>query len=187
MDSPSVEQNRAPYLLLSGSHAATQAANPINACLSTDNKIMVLDYENRFKVFPLRRKIRKVAPLVTTSLNNTGVARTFTCYQVVSLLLGLSILPDYVVVLDLLSTFYDENVPIVERKRLLLESIMHLRRLSGSLQVLVTTKPLPSSKEPTLNELEIILVSSAESFYQMQSLEPKAVDIAQLWPMIVIA
>ena len=187
MDSPFIEKNNASYILLSGSHAATQTVNLIIARLSTESKIMILDCGNRFNVFPLAREIRKVTPKVTTSLNNISIARAFTCYQVVSLLSSLSILPDYVLVLDLLSTFYDENVPIVERKRLLLESIVYLRRLSVPSPVLVTTNLLASVKEPARTELENILVSSAGSSYQMQPLELKAVDIAQLWPTIGIA
>jgi len=173
MNSPSIEQNRASYLLLSGSHAATQTENPIIARLSTKSKRMVLRCGNRFKVFPLARELRNVTPMVTTSLNNIGVAWAFSCYQVVSLLSGFSILPDYVVVLDLLSTFFDENVSIVERKRLLLESIVHLRRLSVPPPVLVTTQPLASVKEPALNELKIVLVSSAKSFYKYNLLNQR--------------
>jgi hypothetical protein len=186
MDSPSIEQNSASYILLSGSHAATEAIFPIIARLSTESKIMVLDCGNRFNVFPLAREIRKITPKVTTSLKNISIARAFTCYQVVALLSSLAILPDYAIVLDLLSTFYDENVPVVERKRLLLESIVHLRRLSVPSPVLVTTKPLASVREPARVELENILLSSAGASYQIQKPELKAADITPLWPTMGI-
>jgi hypothetical protein len=47
-------------------------------------------------------------------------------------------------VLDLLSTFYDENVPLLERLRLLEQSLAQLRRLSQPAPVVVSAAGSPA-------------------------------------------
>jgi len=57
------------------------------------------------------------------------VARAFTCYQVETLLTESVADFSPVLVLNLLDTFYDENVKLSERMRLLEVSLAELRRL----------------------------------------------------------
>jgi hypothetical protein len=47
-------------------------------------------------------------------------------------------------ILDLLATFYDENVPLVERCRLLQRCVYTLRRIVKRLPVAVWVQPRPS-------------------------------------------
>jgi hypothetical protein len=126
--------------------------------------VCVLDAGNRFNAYTVARAARG-RPGV---LNRITVSRAFTCYQVLSLLETSSsapagdaaaaprgrtgsdgmLLPRPVrpagpvtfVVLDLLSTFYDESVQAGERKRLLRDCIRHLERLVGAAGGSSTTK-----------------------------------------------
>jgi hypothetical protein len=49
------------------------------------------------------------------------------------------------IILDLLSTFYDESVPAAESQRLLETCIAHLRRLNRIAPVAVSVRPGPSA------------------------------------------
>jgi len=87
--------------------------------------LRVLDGGNRFNAYTVARAARGRQEV----LNRITVSRAFTCYQVLSLLESTPATKAPFVVLDLLNTFYDESVPIGERKRLLRSCIAHLERL----------------------------------------------------------
>jgi len=84
---------------------------------------------------------------LSEALSRIQVARAFTCYQVVTLLGETPASPDPTLVLDLLDTFYDENVSEVESRRLLDTSLGHLRRLSA-LALLLSAPGLPPRRLP---------------------------------------
>jgi hypothetical protein len=69
--------------------------------------------------------------------------RAFICYEVAKLLQRTSTSKVPILVLDMLSSFYDENVPLNMRRFLLEDSILHLKRLSNGGGVAVFVQPPP--------------------------------------------
>lgn len=124
--------------------------------LALRGPLFVLDGGNRFDVYPLARALRRRTSRLTRALQNIHLARAFTCYQMLALLAQT---PDGgcpKIVLDLLATFYDENVSLAESMRLLEESRNHLRRLSHTAPILVTAQPPPSQQSERLCLLQAL-------------------------------
>lgn len=70
--------------------------------------------------------------------------RAFICYEVAKLLQRTPTGHAPVLVLDMLATFYDENVQMNMRRFLLENSILHLQRLSSKAGVAVFVQPPPA-------------------------------------------
>jgi hypothetical protein len=98
-----------------------------------------------------------------------SVARAFTCYQVETLLTESVADFSPVLVLNLLDTFYDENVKLSERVRLLEVSLSELRRLCRSASVAVSAS-LPNRDQP--GELLEILASAAGQVWSFEEPQP---------------
>lgn len=109
--------------------------------LSISGHVRVLDGGNQFNVYPVARTIRRYSYQVAEALKNITVARAFTCYQMVAMLEELQITSTPVLVLDILSTFYDEDVKLIESKRLLHICLANLDRLSKTAPVAVSARP----------------------------------------------
>jgi hypothetical protein len=92
--------------------------------------VRVLDGGNSFDGLKLARELRRQTRAYHTHLASVSVARAFTCYQMERLLSISPVEPCPTLVLELLSTFEDENVPFYERKHLLEGSLPHLKRVS---------------------------------------------------------
>ena len=90
-------------------------------------------------------------------LDRVYVARAFTCYQMAALLDNT--IPDTTpkLVMDLLGTFYDENIALVERQRLLHQILLQLARLARLAPVFVSAEvedePLFSALEERVDHL----------------------------------
>jgi hypothetical protein len=170
------------FVLLSAPHAALDSVFTIVARLAPEYPLTILDCGNRFNVFPLAQKIREVTPNVHCALINIALARAFTCYQVVALLSGLPATTENVIVMDLLSTFKDENVPFRERRRLLENAVSQLQRLSVQAPVLVTTKTVTMNADAERIELAHVLEEGAHRSYTIENPRLNAAEISRLWP-----
>jgi len=126
------------------------------ACIATlalDRSVVVLDGGMLFNVY----RVVMASHGVTRILNHIRFARAFTCYQMVSLLERTPAEEACVVILDLLSTFQDENVPAGERVRLLQTCLPHLARLSrgrGALVGVGLPESMPLEAQPLFHLLE---------------------------------
>jgi len=100
----------------------------------------VLDGGNLFDVYSVARGLHGK----TNWLERIRIARAFTCHQITALLAGQPAGSQPRVILDLLSTFYDENVPQLERTHLLENCLTHLQRLSRSAPLIVCEDPGPA-------------------------------------------
>lgn len=129
--------------------------------------LRVLDGGNRFNAYTVARAARGRAEV----LNRITVSRAFTCYQVLSLLESTPAIQVPFVVLDLLSTFYDESVQVGERKRLLRACITHLERLEQAAGGVVSVHP-PSVPSQAAVELLSILQASAVNTFFVQPVAP---------------
>lgn len=87
-------------------------------------RVFVVDAANRFDPYQLVREGRRRGLAPDQVLNRVQVARAFTCHQLVQLVQeGLpaalaGVAPALVIVLGPCSLFYDEQVPLAERRRL---------------------------------------------------------------------
>lgn len=137
------------------------------ACRGT---LRLVDGGNRFDVYRCNSAIGHALggqtgelPLV---LDRIRLARAFTCYQLVALLKETPTQAVPTLVLDLLSTFYDENVSTQESLRLLRACLAHLRRLNRLAPVAISARSGPPESRPEL--LEVLL----EAAGQVWTLEP---------------
>lgn len=126
------------HLLLAAYPARHELVNAMIARLAAGGPVLVLDGGNCFQAHRIARLLRRNTPHLETALNNILIARAFTCYQVVTLLAETPATAVPTLVLDLLTTFLDENVLLSERRRLLEISLGHLRRLSHLAPTLVS-------------------------------------------------
>lgn len=118
-----------------------QMATHFLAHLASSGGTRVLDGGNCFDPLALSRALRLQGPSPCANLKQVHVARAFTPYQLVALLDDApeSALPT--LVLDILTTFRDENLPHRERLRLLDRANHHLRSLARHAPVLVSARP----------------------------------------------
>jgi hypothetical protein len=120
--------------------------------LAVRGPLTVLDGGNRFPAYHLIRLIRSRVPDPSTALQHTFLRRVFTCYQMLALLEGTPALPQPYILLDLLATFYDEQISIQEVRRLLDGCLREVERLCRTSPVLVTATPPPTAERAFLVE-----------------------------------
>lgn len=142
------------------------------ASLAESGPLRVLDGGNQFNAYLVARALRSRTVDVQRMLTRIRLARAFTCYQVSALLASEAAVGIPTLVLDLLSTFYDENVPLPERWRLLRQCLVHLRRLSRTAPLVVSASP---SRVPDAHTERLLdaLRRSADQVKEIQQPEPK--------------
>jgi hypothetical protein len=126
------------HLLVAARPARYELVNTTIARLACSGPLRLLDGGNCFQAHRVARLLRRSTPDLHSALGNIHIARAFTCYQVVTLLVETPAVAIPTLVLDFLTTFQDESVPLHERRRLLTESLRHLRRLSQRAPTLVS-------------------------------------------------
>ncbi len=128
-------------MVLTAPHAASKLKLELAARLSLNGELRVLDGGNRFNVYPVARAARRHTHDLNAALARIRLARAFTCYQMLAMLAETPADGLPVLVIDLLATFYDDNVRLAESERLLGQCIPHLQRLSRFAPVVVSAKP----------------------------------------------
>ena len=126
-----------------------KAAIMFIAELAQTGPVRVLDGGNRLDVLSLNRELRRKDLLLYTALERVRIARAFTCYQMTTLLEQPAPGGIPTLVLNLLTTFQDENAPLLERLRLLETSLYHLQKNARHSPVLLILHPQPA-EEPFL-------------------------------------
>ena len=170
------------YDLVIAPHAGMPLITVISARLALTGTLRVLDCGNRYNVYPIAREIRRRSIAVDASMDNILITRAFTSYQVLAMLKRERAQAP-VLVIDLLATYLDEDIDLVESRRLLRYSIAELARLSQSAPLLVTVKPLlpiSAEREPLLQAL----ARSAKIVYPLGTpgSEDSAEMLAENWP-----
>jgi hypothetical protein len=98
----------------------------------------VFDGGNRFDGYFVARLARRLSPQPYAVLRRVRLSRAFTCFQLAELIESAPAVGDEpIFVLDLLSTFYDESVPLRDVERLLSDTLVHLKRLAAAGPVIV--------------------------------------------------
>lgn len=114
----------------------------LTALAAQGHKLRVFDGGNRFDGYFVARMARRFtsgdSPLDPHAiLNRIRLSRAFTCFQLAELIENTPVSSEPLFVLDFLSTFYDESVPLRDTKRLLSITVAHLKRLAVSGPVIV--------------------------------------------------
>ena len=144
-----------------GAASATHVADTADGGLTPPRLVRVLDGGNRFNAYTLARMARG-RPQV---LERITVSRAFTCYQVLALLESTPASASPFVILDLLSTFYDESVQAGERKRLLRGCITQLKRLEAAAGGAVSVHPPAVPSQAALDLLGMLQAATPEVYF----------------------
>jgi hypothetical protein len=151
--------------LLIAPHAGKSMMLEMAARLAAAGALRVIDGGNQFNAYVVARAVRRRTARMEEALTNVRVARAFTCYQMVAMLADTPENAHPTLVLDLLSTFYDENVRLAESRRLLAAVINHLRRLSAQAPLMVSARPPGSAGDPERAELLEMLRQAAHQVW----------------------
>lgn len=164
------------HLVLAPHRAQRQMMTMLTARLALSGRVRLVDAGNCFDGYGLARTLRQQSAHWQQALERVSVARAFTCYQVDTLLSETVADVAPVLVLNLLDTFYDENVKLPERLRLLDVSLAELRRLCRMASVAV------SASYPALNQPAEVLEKLAGAAKQVWSYEePQPVEPLRLF------
>ena len=172
MDNPIQLSPRQLHLVIAPHRAQRQMMTILTARLALTGRVRLVDAGNCFDGYGLARQLRQQTSYWQQALERVSVARAFTCYQVETLLS--ESVSDFspVLVLNLLDTFYDENVKLAERQRLLDISLAELKRLCRAASVAVSTG-LPTRDQPgELLEMLAAAAGQVWSFEEPQPVEP---------------
>ena len=120
------------------SHAARDEISHVATELALRGPVTVLDGGNRFQPYRIAQLLRRHTVDVSTAANRIFVRRAFTCYQMLALLEDTPARQHPYLVLDLLTTFYDEQVSLQEAHRLLEACLSQLIRIGMNAPVAVT-------------------------------------------------
>ena len=133
-------------MLFWGAHTPTRTLLlALTALAAQGHTLRVFDGGNRFDGYFVARMARRFAgngaakdPIDPhATLSRIRLSRAFTCFQMADLIENTPVDPEPLFILDLLSTFYDESVPLRDTKRLLSITIAHLKRLASAGPVVV--------------------------------------------------
>lgn len=165
-------------LLVVAPHAAGSMMLELAARLSLGGAVRVLDGGNRFNVYPVASALRRLTGEIYTCLGRITLSRAFTCYQMLTLLEETPVIEAPTLLLDFLSTFYDESVKLEESLRLLDACLPHMRRLAGMAPLLISAKPVP----PICPDRVVLVNRLREAADQSWVMEPVPVRVQpMLW------
>ena len=120
----------------------------------------VFDGGNRFDGYFVARMARRLSPRPEAILGRLHLSRAFTCYQLAQLIEEARASRSPVLILDLLSTFYDESVPFRDVERLLGQVISHLKRLAAVGPVIVGAREPQSMVQDRWRLLEQLQIAA---------------------------
>ncbi len=143
-------------LLLITPDSLTRVLFEMVARLAQHGPLYVLDGGNTFQGYPLARALRRQTADIAGVMQQVLLSRAFTCYQMAALLGEEPLAPYPVLVLDFLATFYDQNIRIAERRRLLQTCLQQLKRLSQNAPVAVWVRQRQVIPQEALGFLEIV-------------------------------
>jgi len=194
-----------PLILILHSRQQTAQLLELAAYLGQRGALLVLDGGNCFNGYSVAAALYRMqgSGSIRPVLERIRVARAFTCYQMGELIraaLPYSTRPPHpqlpeeegtpggqegqgqaegsvraAVVLDLLATFLDENVPLGERKRLLRSCLDDLKKLAHSAPVLMTVRQ--SSSHPIPPEMLTSLLEAAGEVWSAPQPEPPPANL----------
>jgi hypothetical protein len=148
--------------------AVVESLMSMLAALAQRGRVLVVDGGNCFDAYALARALRRRTTQVQASLQSVHLSRAFTCYQMVAMLAELPVDGTPVIVLDLLSTFLDENVALSKRQRILDNSLNLLRRISAGAPVAIWAR---SRTTPTGEDQQLLtpVLETAHDIWELET------------------
>jgi hypothetical protein len=139
VDSALMEALLQPRLALFwGANTPTRALLAMLTTLAARGQnVRVFDGGNRFDGYFVARLARRMCTHPHTAMESIRLSRAFTCFQLAELIENAPAGADPIFVLDLLTTFYDESVPLRDTERLLATTVAHLKRLAAAGPVII--------------------------------------------------
>lgn len=128
-------------IVVSSRTAASEQIVALSAELALRGPVIVLDGGNCFPFYRFARLIRARTFEGAVAAKQLNIRRAFTCYQMLELLETTPALDQPYLVLDLLGTFYDEQIPEREVRRLLAACLLQVSRLCLAAPVLISLTP----------------------------------------------
>ena len=111
-------------------HAGRELASHLLAELALRGPVTVLDSGNRLQPYQIAHCLRRNTVQLTEAVERISIRRAFTCYQTLALLESTEAQPRPYLLLDLLHSFYDEQVSDREVRRLVGLCMREVRRLN---------------------------------------------------------
>jgi hypothetical protein len=161
-------------IVLCGADSARAESMTLIAELGLRGPVTILDGGNRYQPRRVALLLGRKTADIRTAANRLFGRRAFTCYEMNTLLGTTPSLPYPCVILDLLSTFYDDHVPIYEAERLFKSCLEQIQRLQLSAPVVVTLSP------PLAAERAFLVERVCEKADQVFVIETPLPQIAQL-------
>jgi hypothetical protein len=158
------------FTVVCAPHAAREQITSVIAELALRGTLTILDGGNRFKAYRVAHLIRRQTTDVKTAAERLFVRRAFTCYQMLALLEDTPAHPHPYLLLDLLATFYDDQVPAHEASRLLEACLTQLERLRRTAPIAITLAP------PLLEERAFLVervCEQADTLFTLELPEPQ--------------
>ena len=139
---------RGSLVVVYAAHAARQEISHVAAQLALRGPLTVLDGGNRFQAYRIAQLLRKHTVQVQEASERLFIRRAFTCYQMRALLEDTPLIPQPYLILDLLFTFYDDQVSSREANRLLHACLNTIERLTRIAPVAITLgRPLHEERK----------------------------------------
>jgi len=132
-----------------GAHTPTRSLlAALSLFAAQGQSLRVFDGGNSFDGYFVARQARRFSTHPHAVLERIRLSRAFTCFQLAELIETSPANSEPLFVLNLLSTFYDESVPLRDSERLLATTISHLKRLAAVGPVIVGARePRPLVQE----------------------------------------
>lgn len=148
-------------------HAARSRMFDLAAQLALRGALRILDAGNQCNVYPIAQRLRHCGADVNAALQRIQVQRAFTCYQVEALLAEAQPAPNATLVLDLLATFYDQDVRLADAVYLLRGCLTRLQNIATHAPVLVSAR-LPTAACAERMPLLAMLRESAAYYWEAE-------------------
>lgn len=139
-------------IVVSSHNAAKDEIAALSAELALRGSVTILDGGNCFPFYRFARLIRSKTVEGAVAVKRLFIRRAFTCYQMLELLSSSPALNQPYLVLNLLSTFYDEQIPEREVRRLLDACLVEVNRLSMTAPIMISLSPPKLPERAFLSE-----------------------------------
>jgi len=124
--------------------------------LALRGPVTIFDGGNRFAPYRVTSLLRQRTTNIYSASARLFIRRAFTCYQMLALLGNARPLPQPYLLLDLLSTFYDDQITHHEADRLLSLCLQYIARLRDRAPIVI------SLSSPALSERTFLIEKICE-------------------------
>ncbi len=125
-------------IVVTSTRETREQITTLTAELALRGAVTILDGGNRFAAYQTVRMLRMRTHDIEEAANRIFVRRAFTCHQMLTLLENSPSLGQPHLILDMLASFYDENVHLQEVNRLLDRCLVQLERLRMTAPIVIS-------------------------------------------------